>query len=286
MSSEKPVSFGFLLKQHMRERGFRSDEQLARRAMMQQVHTQPRINVQRRTINNWRNGKTMPRSIDDPQLCLVMDALKLDEPEKLAIEAALLNPSVPETKIDTQPATGLPLPAAHTEKAADPAQSMAASTRKPFRIPREAYFVLAALLLVQTAYLAATGWNEKEPLFLEEIPPTQLTLSSDGFVLPDTDKAVVSERNLETLTGWELYVARNEIFARKGRPFVKETSVCLQNHFNQWQPSSDNPTGWYTKRSGQPALTDLEYRNAEIIRNYECRVRGGQYTCNGQLNPC
>ncbi|WP_097151381.1 YARHG domain-containing protein [Cohaesibacter gelatinilyticus] len=87
-----------------------------------------------------------------------------------------------------------------------------------------------------------------------------------------------------SFTFWELYVARNEIFARKGRPFVKVSSMCLQRHFDSWSRLEQNPNGWYNKKSGDVRLTDLEYRNAEIIRNYECKVRGERWSW--KFGPC
>lgn len=50
--------------------------------------------------------------------------------------------------------------------------------------------------------------------------------------------------------------------------------------------SADGSTGWYVKRSGDPQPSLQGYRNAVTIRDYECKVRGGQFKCNGKLTPC
>ena len=257
-------TFGEYFTALMRERGFKSDEQLARRAMQAQEQLSQRVNVQRRTINNWRNNKSTPRSTNDQQFKLVAVALKLSDTElKQSLKFI-------ETDIDSSP---------ENEMEANPAMN-------PF--PTKWLFAGLSLLLTVVLVIVIVFLNSNSSKFtyLNEIPPTQLRVSETGYVLPDSETKVVSERELETLSGWELYVARNELFARKGRPFVKVSSMCLQNHFDSWAKSNTNPRGWYVKRSGDVRLSDLEYRNAEIIRNYECSTRGGQYNCSGQLNQC
>ncbi|WP_162651899.1 YARHG domain-containing protein [Lentilitoribacter sp. Alg239-R112] len=250
----------------MRERGFKSDEQLARRAMQIQQQQTQRVNVQRRTINNWRNDKSTPRDISDQQFQLVAQALKLSDEEIQTIENLVNDQSLSQNRQGTIE----PQPVKLTQM-----------------INTKYWFIGGGLVLLLFASLIyLTTYNIQKITYFDQIPPTQLRLSEDGFVLPNTHAEVVSERQLENLSGWELYVARNEIFARKGRPFVKVSSMCLQRHFDSWSKSEQNPNGWYNKKSGDVRLTDLEYRNAEIIRNYECKVRGGQYNCSGMLNQC
>ncbi|MEW7007449.1 YARHG domain-containing protein [Lentilitoribacter sp. EG35] len=263
MSSHKSYgSFGEYFTAIMRERGFRSDEQLARRAMQVQEQLFPRVNVQRRTINNWRNNKSTPRSIDDQQFKLVALALKLSDDDLKQIFKFI------ETdvglSVETETKTNL---------------TINSKSLKWILVG------LAGVLIVVTAIAFLTN-NGSKITYLDQIPPTQLRVSETGFVIPNSETKVISERILETLSGWELYVARNELFARKGRPFVKVSSMCLQKHFDSWAKTEANPNGWYSKKSGDVRLSDLEYRNAEIIRNYECKARGGQYNCSGQLNEC
>lgn len=261
---KKPQDFGSFLSEIMREKRFSSDEQLARRAMSLQKKSKPHINIQRRTINNWRNNKSKPRSINDKQFQLVAIALEMTDDDMTKVANYLSD----------------------TEKKST--QNQLDLNNVDWRMPMRASLVGAASVVVIIAFVTYMygGQINSRLIYTDTIPPTQLRVSSDGFVLPGSDKIVISERDLETLTGWELYVARNEIFARAGRPFVKPSSICLQNHFDSWSKSKDNQSGWYVRRSGDVELTDLEYRNAEIIRNYECNVRGGRYNCSGQLNQC
>lgn len=248
----------------IRGRGIKSDEQLAKRAMVFQAPGARRINVHARTINNWRNGRSRPRNLEDPRLLLVLKALAPSQEEMSALARSFEDAEGGGARRRKWPAWGW--------------------MRRGRRTLSLAVFAFLALscLVVFSAY----GLGPFRPDYVDEIPPDQLRLSKEGFVLPHSDDRIVRQAELEKLSGWELYVARNEIFARHGRPFVETSSGCLQRHFDRWAKSDDNQAGWYVKRSGTPLATDLEYQNAAFIRDFECRVRGGQYTCNGRLNPC
>lgn len=258
------TEFGQQLSSLIEKRGFKSDEQLALRAISLQRADGRRVNVQPRTINNWRRGRTRPRSFNDKQLNLVLAALKPSAAEEELLKASL---------------------EARHETGVGRAENAQATTSKG-----GAYYRLAAVIILTALSFALlaykTGLLNKPQYFLTEIPPAQLRLSPAGFVLPSSNKSVISESDLEQLTGWELYVARNEIFARYGRPFVEPQSICLQYHFDKWSKHDDNGSGWYVKRSGYPLASDLENQNALTIRNYECEMRGGQFTCDGKLRPC
>ena len=65
------------------------------------------------------------------------------------------------------------------------------------------------------------------------------------------------------MSNYELYLARNEIFARHGRMFVSED---LQKHFGS-KP-------WYTplyspEEFDQSVLGEVEKKNAEVIQQIE-----------------
>ncbi|WP_306030045.1 YARHG domain-containing protein [Stappia sp. MMSF_3263] len=259
------TSFAKRLADLIRGRGIKSDEQLAQRAMSFHTPGARRINVHARTINNWRNGRSRPRSLEDPRLMLVLKVLAPSQEEMDALAR-----SFEDAGADT----------AHEQDRRFEAGQTRPGTRKLFLA------VFAFLALSGVVMFSAYSLGPSQPVYLAEIPPDRLRLSSEGFVLPHSDDRIVRQAQLEKLSGWELYVARNEIFARHGRPFVQPSSGCLQKHFDRWAKSTGNQAGWYVKRSGMPLATDLEYQNAASIRDFECRVRGGQYTCNGKLNPC
>jgi hypothetical protein len=259
------MSFAEYFSSLVADRGFKSDEQLAKRAMSLQRPGGKRVNVQARTINNWRNGRSLPRSLTEGQFGLVVSALKLSQDEQERLHECFQK-------------------AANKERQPEP---VFAPRNAALRI--RASILVAVLLMGAIVAILLVGQIftiDEKTQYLTEIPPEQLRLTSDGFVLPHSDEVVLSDADLKSLTGWELYVARNEIFARHGRPFVKEWSGCLQGHFDSWAKKDNSSSGWYEKRSGDPIASDLEYQNALTIRNYECRVRGGQFNCSGLLKPC
>lgn len=276
INTDQYQSFGGLLTALMRDQEVNSDEQLARRAMRLQRNNLPRINVQRRTINNWRNNKSTPRSVDDQQFKLVAEALDLSA-EEIGVFESLIAKSTANNQ----------RPASLNSDRSKIALPFIPAARKwaPPTIMAVVVGILVAGYFTITGGFAGSG-DTLSPSTQTEIPPALLNLSDDGFVLPNSDKQIVTKEQLEKLTGWELYVARNEIFARKGRRFTQESSMCLQNHFNRWRKSQTNPDGWYLETTDDIRLSNQERDNAETIRNYECSVRGGQYKCDGQLNAC
>jgi flagellar basal body-associated protein FliL len=89
-------------------------------------------------------------------------------------------------------------------------------------------------------------------------PPDEETSAEYILSYSNTQKLVTS--NLEGLTPWELKVARNEIYARHGRPFVHKDLSC---YFAKQSWYTVDPA--YTEKS----LSSLEVSNAVFILNYE-----------------
>lgn len=91
-----------------------------------------------------------------------------------------------------------------------------------------------------------------------------------GYLLSDSATRLYTRSELEPLSDCELYVARNEIFARHGRMFVNED---LQKHFDG--------KSWYSPQYAPEEfdrfmLSDIEKRNAELIQQIETE-RGSSY---------
>ena len=87
--------------------------------------------------------------------------------------------------------------------------------------------------------------------------------SANDYILPESDRRYYSEKELKELSTYDLYLARNEIYARHGRGFVNED---LQKYFGS--------KSWY-KRTVEPSdfsesvLNDYEKKNVETILKIE-----------------
>lgn len=80
------------------------------------------------------------------------------------------------------------------------------------------------------------------------------------YILPDSDKTVLSEADLEGLTAQELTYARNEIYARHGRVFASQE---LNDYFGKKE--------WYTadETFEDSSLSSIETQNADFISSYQ-----------------
>jgi len=87
-------------------------------------------------------------------------------------------------------------------------------------------------------------------------PPVARTQSD--FLFPDSDSRLLAEGDLKTLSKDELRLARNEIFARRGRYF---NSPDLTARFSKF--------AWYVPRTWDPALNAVEKANVALIDRYE-----------------
>ncbi len=248
----------------MHLRNIKSDEQIARKATRLQMIGSDRINVQRRTINNWRNNKNYPRSMKDRQFRLVLDALEATDQERLKLEKFLVDHSE-ITQVGSPP---------------------------KWRTIFQAHPWIVLLIFGLLTGGLAVGFSEADSVnnrsetveIFTQIPHEKLALSTSGFILPQSNDKLIDVSQLEKLNSWELYVARNEIFARHGRRFTKETSICLQNHFSRFKKI--DAKGWYQSTEADIILNKIERTNAIKIRNYECNKRGGQMNCTGNLSAC
>ncbi|MBM6676405.1 YARHG domain-containing protein [Olsenella uli] len=101
--------------------------------------------------------------------------------------------------------------------------------------------------------------------------PTSTPSSGGTYVLPDSSTRLYSADELSGLSDWELYVARNEIYARHGRMFQKQD---LQDYFNS--------QSWYTplyspeEFDSMGLLSSTEQQNASTILSVE-QSRGSSY---------
>jgi hypothetical protein len=79
-----------------------------------------------------------------------------------------------------------------------------------------------------------------------------------GFLFVDSDRRLLTPEELEPLSKIELRNARNEIYARRGRKFVRKE---VRDYFSQFD--------WYRPQFGEVELTYIENRNVALIKQYE-----------------
>lgn len=90
--------------------------------------------------------------------------------------------------------------------------------------------------------------------------------SASGYLLPDSNSRNYTESELEALSDYELYLARNEIYARLGREFKNQD---LKDYFGK--------KSWYAPRyssdsfDSQVSLNAYEKKNVNTIRDLEER---------------
>ncbi len=97
----------------------------------------------------------------------------------------------------------------------------------------------------------------------EAPPPPDETVSESEYMLAFSNTRKVTREDIVDLTPWELKVAKNEIYARHGRPFVHKDLAC---YFAKQSWYSVDPA--YTEKS----LSSLEVANAVFILSYEKEI--------------
>lgn len=113
----------------------------------------------------------------------------------------------------------------------------------------------------------------KSEAYESTVAPTQTIEASvetiieeDDYIIPDSDKREITVDDLKELSQWELRIARNEIYARKGRIFKTKE---LRDYFNRksWYSGTIEPED-FTK-SERKILSEIEFNNAVFIDKYE-----------------
>lgn len=104
------------------------------------------------------------------------------------------------------------------------------------------------------------------------IQPVVEHLDAADYILPNSDKVYYSRSDFAGLSDWELYVARNEIYARYGREFKNDD---LARYFAR--------KSWYVPRytaeefdSMPSPLNSYEKHNVDELLSYEKSI-GSQY---------
>lgn len=104
-------------------------------------------------------------------------------------------------------------------------------------------------------------------------PDTVVVHDTGSYVLPDSATHTYSASELSHLSDWELYLARNEIYARHGREFRNDD---LQRYFDSqsWYTPLYSPDDFDARSSS--ILNSVEQANAATILSVE-QSRGSAY---------
>jgi Caspase domain/YARHG domain len=89
-------------------------------------------------------------------------------------------------------------------------------------------------------------------------PPVAAPPAASGFIFPDSDRRYLGRDEIARLTRDQLRIARNEIYARRGRYFQ---DASLTAHFSRF--------AWYRPSTWEPALNAYEKANVSLIQSME-----------------
>jgi hypothetical protein len=82
--------------------------------------------------------------------------------------------------------------------------------------------------------------------------------SQKDFIIPDSDRRILTPSDLKKLSKEELRIARNEIFARRGRYFE---APDLKSRFGRFS--------WYSPNTWNPQLNSIEQANIALMDRVE-----------------
>ena len=102
-----------------------------------------------------------------------------------------------------------------------------------------------------------TAVEKKNVALIRQFEMTQ-SAPKAGFLFADSDRRLLTPADLKGLSKAELRNARNEIYARRGRKFVRKE---VANYFKQFD--------WYRPQFGEVELTFLEAQNVALIQKFE-----------------
>ena len=195
------------------------------------------------------NGATMPEELDLPDTLHELhycNAAKVDSGRDFRMHMGYLVQSINETVGISEGPPVVP-------------------TRSRFA-PISIYGAWGLAVLAALAILLWSGiWPFARPAISSSTTgPTLLAVPASittraaahgGFIFADSDRRVLREEDLKGLSMTELRVARNEIYARRGRLFVDQS---LANYFSQFS--------WYHPRIGDVELSPIETTNVNTIQ--------------------
>lgn len=108
--------------------------------------------------------------------------------------------------------------------------------------------------------------------------PVTTTQNTNEYILPDSDKRVITVEELSKLTPDQVRLACNELYARHGRKFQDSG---IQEYFNKmsWYRGTVEPDAF-----DEGVFNSYEKQNKDIIIAYEKGIGTSQQASNGNLN--
>ncbi len=96
-----------------------------------------------------------------------------------------------------------------------------------------------------------------------DIPNTSTAYSVYGYIFYDSDVRYLTTSDVANLTRWECKLAKNEIYARRGRLFVTDS---IQDYFNScsWYYGYISPDSF-----DDNSLNNVETANVNFLKQYE-----------------
>ncbi|MEO8513723.1 MAG: YARHG domain-containing protein [Ignavibacteria bacterium] len=91
----------------------------------------------------------------------------------------------------------------------------------------------------------------------------------NSSLYPQASERLLTGDDVSNMSGWDLKIMRNEIFARHGYIFKSEE---MRSYFSYEK--------WYTPRyeNVDDMITDVEKKNIELIKRYESRAGNNDYS--------
>jgi hypothetical protein len=183
-----------------------------------------------------------PISRPEPPTIARQQPITALEPQSIAMPS-----STPIEKIEPPPTTA--------PQARSTATSDATPTAKPTFTPTPQPRAIAA---AESTWIGRLGPALESPRINQAAPRLAKAAGRASLLFKDSDVRYLSRAELETLSADQLHIARNEIFARRGRFFKDD---ALRAYFLQFP--------WYRPHAWEVPLSPVEYANVTLIQSVE-----------------
>jgi cytoskeletal protein RodZ len=127
-------------------------------------------------------------------------------------------------------------------------------TQEVTPVPTQAATPIPTQIVTPVPTQAATPEVTQEPVIVEQ---------SSDYIIPDSSTRYLSNADLNSLSEWQIRIARNEIYARHGRIFNSEELISYFAE-KSWYSPSISP-----EKFDNSYLNAIEIENLKFIANYE-----------------